>query len=97
MLASPAANIAQHGSMNCALAGHGAVSTRTSASNEARSLCPNTQVRTVLSRSVILVMFPSFLVTGAATGSRAHRAAGSYYWRFLFEACFDVPAVPLPA
>src|SRR5215467_4199318 len=56
MLANPAANIAQHGSMNCPLAGHGAVSARTSARNALRSLCPSTQLRIVLSSLIVLFM-----------------------------------------
>src|SRR5208337_2375179 len=39
---------------------------------------------------------PSFSPTGAATGSRGPRAAASYCWRSLYEACCDVRYEPLP-
>src|SRR5664279_3080109 len=39
---------------------------------------------------------PSFFLTGAATGSRGPRAAASYWWRSLCEACCDVQCELLP-
>src|SRR5215472_18276392 len=97
MLANPAANIAQHGSMNWALAGHGAVSARTSARNAVRTLCPSTQLRIVPSKFMVLVMDDSsFFFTGAAASSRGHLAAERCCWRFLSEQYSDVLGVQLP-
>src|SRR3974390_3369330 len=56
MLDSPATNSAQHGEMICALAGHGAVNTRTRARMTALSLWPSIQLLVVPSRSANLFM-----------------------------------------